>query len=121
MFIAQIACAAIGVLAFSLFGPGWLARGAALAASIAFMIATGTMHPPGKQISKLVSILHESLPFFLKKKKKLARGSKHENFHSCNMIMINGKRVMCPAFLMEILNIIHVSILDTHFKFCNSA
>jgi CBS-domain-containing membrane protein len=48
MFIAQIACAAFGVLAFSLFGPGWLARGASLAASIGFMIATGTMHPPGK-------------------------------------------------------------------------
>jgi CBS-domain-containing membrane protein len=50
MFIAQITCASFGVLAFSLFGPGWLARGAALAASIGFMIATGTMHPPAASL-----------------------------------------------------------------------
>lgn len=74
MFIAQIACAAFGVLAFSLFGPGWLARGAALAASIAFMIATGTMHPPGKEISKLVSLLYEA--------------PKHENFEISNMNLL---------------------------------
>uniref|UniRef100_A0A804M222 HPP transmembrane region domain-containing protein n=1 Tax=Zea mays TaxID=4577 RepID=A0A804M222_MAIZE len=48
MFVAQIACAAFGVLALSLFGPGWLARGAALSACIAFMTITGTSHPPGK-------------------------------------------------------------------------
>jgi CBS-domain-containing membrane protein len=48
MFVAQIGCAAIGVLALSLFGPGWLARGAALSASIAFMTITGSSHPPGK-------------------------------------------------------------------------
>nr|CAB3493665.1 unnamed protein product [Digitaria exilis] len=48
MFVAQIGCAAIGVLALSLFGPGWLARGAALSASIAFMTITGASHPPGK-------------------------------------------------------------------------
>ncbi|OMO52144.1 Integral membrane HPP family protein [Corchorus olitorius] len=47
MFMAQIGCAAIGVLAFSIFGPGWLARSAALAASIAFMIYTRSVHPPG--------------------------------------------------------------------------
>uniref|UniRef100_A0A453H364 HPP transmembrane region domain-containing protein n=1 Tax=Aegilops tauschii subsp. strangulata TaxID=200361 RepID=A0A453H364_AEGTS len=47
MFVAQIGCAAIGVLALSLFGPGWLARGAALSASIAFMTITGSSHPPG--------------------------------------------------------------------------
>lgn len=47
MFVAQIGCAAFGVLALSIFGPGWLARGASLAASLAFMIATGTTHPPG--------------------------------------------------------------------------
>jgi CBS-domain-containing membrane protein len=48
MFIAQIGCAALGVLALSLFGPGWLARGAALSACIAFMTITGASHPPGK-------------------------------------------------------------------------
>lgn len=47
MFVAQIGCAAFGVLAFLIFGPGWLARAAALAASIAFMIVTGSTHPPG--------------------------------------------------------------------------
>jgi CBS-domain-containing membrane protein len=48
MFVAQIGCAAIGVLALALFGPGWLARAAALSASIAFMTITGSSHPPGK-------------------------------------------------------------------------
>ena len=47
MFMAQIGCAAIGVLAFTLLGPGWLARSSALAASMAFMIYTGSTHPPG--------------------------------------------------------------------------
>lgn len=47
MFIAQIGCAAFGVLALSIFGPGWLARAAALAACMAFMITTGATHPPG--------------------------------------------------------------------------
>jgi hypothetical protein len=48
MFVAQIGCAACGVLALSLFGSGWLARGAALSACIAFMTITGSTHPPGK-------------------------------------------------------------------------
>lgn len=47
MFMAQIGCAAIGVIAFTLLGPGWLSRGASLAASIAFMIYTKSTHPPG--------------------------------------------------------------------------
>lgn len=51
MFMAQIGCAAIGVLAFTLLGPGWLARSAALAASIAFMISTNSVHPPGSEVS----------------------------------------------------------------------
>ncbi|KAH7433089.1 hypothetical protein KP509_07G054800 [Ceratopteris richardii] len=46
MFVAHIGCAAIGIGALALFGPGWLARGVALAASIAFMQLTGSMHPP---------------------------------------------------------------------------
>ncbi|GMH16837.1 hypothetical protein Nepgr_018678 [Nepenthes gracilis] len=50
MFIAQIGCAAIGVLAFSIFGPGWLARSASLAASIAFMISTRSAHPPAASL-----------------------------------------------------------------------
>ncbi|XP_062116426.1 uncharacterized protein LOC133830464 [Humulus lupulus] len=50
MFMAQIGCAAIGVLAFSVFGPGWLARSAALAASIAFMIYTKSSHPPAASL-----------------------------------------------------------------------
>ncbi|XP_062212063.1 uncharacterized protein LOC133913046 isoform X2 [Phragmites australis] len=43
---AKISCAAFGVLALSLFGSGWLARGAALSACIAFMTITGSSHPP---------------------------------------------------------------------------
>ncbi|OAY84922.1 hypothetical protein ACMD2_17908 [Ananas comosus] len=50
VFMAQIGCSAFGVLALSLFGPGWLARGFALAASIAFMIVTGAIHPPGRPL-----------------------------------------------------------------------
>ncbi|OVA09080.1 HPP [Macleaya cordata] len=50
MFMAQIGCAAFGVIAFSVFGPGWLARSVSLAASIAFMIYTRTMHPPAASL-----------------------------------------------------------------------
>nr|BAB10841.1 unnamed protein product [Arabidopsis thaliana] len=50
IFLAQIGCAAIGVVAFSVFGPGWLARSVALAASIAFMVITRANHPPGKYL-----------------------------------------------------------------------
>ncbi|KAF8399411.1 hypothetical protein HHK36_015275 [Tetracentron sinense] len=50
MFMAQIGCAAIGVLAFSFFGPGWLARSTALASSIAFMIYTRSNHPPAASL-----------------------------------------------------------------------
>ncbi|KAL4633791.1 hypothetical protein ACB092_04G148000 [Castanea dentata] len=53
MFMAQIGCAAIGVLAFSIFGAGWLARSTALAASIAFMICTGATHPPAASLPLL--------------------------------------------------------------------
>ncbi|KAB1217413.1 hypothetical protein CJ030_MR4G020908 [Morella rubra] len=50
MFVAQIGCAAIGVLALSTFGPGWLARSIALAASIAFMSYSGAFHPPAASL-----------------------------------------------------------------------
>ncbi|KAG6493445.1 uncharacterized protein LOC122002081 [Zingiber officinale] len=50
MFVAQIGCAAFGVLALSIFGPGWLARAAALAACMAFMITTGATHPPAASL-----------------------------------------------------------------------
>ncbi|KAF9604267.1 hypothetical protein IFM89_004973 [Coptis chinensis] len=49
-FVAQIGCAAIGVLAFSLLGPGWLARSSALAVSIAFMLYTRSTHPPAASL-----------------------------------------------------------------------
>lgn len=48
--MAQIGCAAIGVLAFSIFGPGWLARSAALSAALAFMIFSRAVHPPGNHL-----------------------------------------------------------------------
>ncbi|GAY39009.1 hypothetical protein CUMW_041080 [Citrus unshiu] len=50
VFMSQIGCAAIGVLAFSIFGPGWLARSAGLAASIAFMIYARAPHPPAASL-----------------------------------------------------------------------
>nr|GMC74294.1 transmembrane protein DDB_G0273707/DDB_G0273361-like [Ipomoea batatas] len=50
MFLAQIGCAAFGVLALTIFGPGWLARSSALAASIAFMIYTRAVHPPAASL-----------------------------------------------------------------------
>ncbi|KAL2492769.1 Integral membrane HPP family protein [Abeliophyllum distichum] len=53
MFMAQIGCAAIGVLAFSIFGPGWLARSTALAAALAFMIVTRAVHPPAASLPLL--------------------------------------------------------------------
>ncbi|RLN40844.1 uncharacterized protein C2845_PM01G32490 [Panicum miliaceum] len=53
MFVAQIGCAALGVLALSLFGPGWLARAAALSACIAFMTITGATHPPAASLPLL--------------------------------------------------------------------
>ncbi|ESQ45764.1 hypothetical protein EUTSA_v10010656mg [Eutrema salsugineum] len=59
IFMAQIGCAAIGVLAFSVFGPGWLARSTALAASIAFMIIARANHPPGAAACILLCFLQE--------------------------------------------------------------
>ncbi|XP_009773746.1 uncharacterized protein LOC107785178 [Nicotiana tabacum] len=50
MFMAQIGCAAIGVLAFTLLGPGWLARSTALSAAMAFMIYTRSVHPPAASL-----------------------------------------------------------------------
>ncbi|KAL1203913.1 hypothetical protein V5N11_011758 [Cardamine amara subsp. amara] len=50
MFLAQIGCAAIGVAAFSVFGPGWLARSVALAASVAFMVIARANHPPAASL-----------------------------------------------------------------------
>ncbi|KAJ4961426.1 hypothetical protein NE237_021336 [Protea cynaroides] len=53
MFMAQMGCAAIGVLAFSILGPGWLCRSTALAASVAFMIYTRATHPPAASLPLL--------------------------------------------------------------------
>ncbi|CAH2043801.1 unnamed protein product [Thlaspi arvense] len=50
MFLAQIGCAAIGVIALSAFGPGWLARSVALATSIAFMVIARANHPPAASL-----------------------------------------------------------------------
>ncbi|XP_058762225.1 uncharacterized protein LOC131635607 [Vicia villosa] len=46
MLMAQIGCAAIGVLAFTIFGPGLLAKSASVAACVAYMIYTDSVHPP---------------------------------------------------------------------------
>ncbi|KAF7838416.1 transmembrane protein [Senna tora] len=53
MFMAQIGCAAIGVIAFTIFGPGWLARSAGLSACIAYMIYTQSLHPPAASLPLL--------------------------------------------------------------------
>ncbi|MCD7459634.1 hypothetical protein HAX54_041479 [Datura stramonium] len=53
MFMAQIGCAAIGVLAFTILGPGWLARSTALSAAMAFMIYTRSVHPPAASLPLL--------------------------------------------------------------------
>ncbi|KAK9090617.1 hypothetical protein Sjap_023794 [Stephania japonica] len=53
MFMSQIGCAAIGVLAFTVFGPGWLARSAGLGAAIGFMIFTRSIHPPAASLPLL--------------------------------------------------------------------
>ncbi|XP_071737466.1 uncharacterized protein [Rutidosis leptorrhynchoides] len=53
MFMAQMGCAAIGVAAFSFFGPGWLSRSTALSASLAFMIYTRSIHPPAASLPLL--------------------------------------------------------------------
>ncbi|CAH2064968.1 unnamed protein product [Thlaspi arvense] len=53
IFMAQIGCSAIGVLALSIFGPGWLARSTALAASIAFMVIARANHPPAASLPLL--------------------------------------------------------------------
>ncbi|KAM7273923.1 hypothetical protein ACFE04_028587 [Oxalis oulophora] len=53
MFMAQIGCATIGVVALALFGPGWLARSAGLAAAIAFMTITRSTHPPAASLPLL--------------------------------------------------------------------
>ncbi|GAB2269931.1 hypothetical protein Dimus_018759 [Dionaea muscipula] len=53
IFVAQIGCAAIGVVALLLFGPCCLARSTALAASIAFMIYTRSTHPPAASLPLL--------------------------------------------------------------------
>lgn len=47
MFVSHLGCAALGVAALAAFGPGWVARAFALAAAIAFMQYTGSLHPPG--------------------------------------------------------------------------
>lgn len=53
MFMAQIGCAAIGVLAFTILGPGLLAKCASVAACVAYMIYTGTVHPPAVSLPLL--------------------------------------------------------------------
>ncbi|XP_060204701.1 uncharacterized protein LOC132632680 [Lycium barbarum] len=53
MFMAQIGCAAIGVLTFTILGPGWLARSTALSAAMAFMIYTRSVHPPAASLPLL--------------------------------------------------------------------
>ncbi|KAL3845992.1 hypothetical protein ACJIZ3_003395 [Penstemon smallii] len=95
MFVAQIGCAAIGVLAFSIFGPGWLARSTALSAALAFMIFTRSVHPPAA-----------SLPLLFIDGVKLH----HLNFWYALFPAATGCIILC--LIQEI-----VSYLKNNFKF----
>ncbi|RDY11900.1 Transmembrane protein [Mucuna pruriens] len=53
MFMAHVGCAAIGVLALTVFGPGWLSRSVSIAASVAYMICTNSVHPPAASMPLL--------------------------------------------------------------------
>lgn len=53
MFMAQIGCAAIGVIALTLLGSGWLAKSVALATTIGFMVYTRCTHPPAASLPLL--------------------------------------------------------------------
>ncbi|OAE33059.1 hypothetical protein AXG93_1913s1610 [Marchantia polymorpha subsp. ruderalis] len=44
--VSHLGCAAVGVVALAMFGPGWVARAVALSACIAFMQFTDSLHPP---------------------------------------------------------------------------
>ncbi|CAI5935349.1 unnamed protein product, partial [Closterium sp. NIES-65] len=46
ILIAHVGTALIGVALFCLLGPSWLAKATAVAASIAFMQCTNSVHPP---------------------------------------------------------------------------
>ena len=46
MFISHIGCETLGVIALVVFGLGWVSRSVSLAASVAFMIYSGSFHPP---------------------------------------------------------------------------
>lgn len=90
MFLAQIGCAVIGVLAFSIFGPGWLARSTGLAAAIAFMIYTRAIHPPGNHatIGLLKRLLESSesdnntLSYF-----RILKWNSHVSICSCELAL----------------------------------
>eukprot|EP00897_Mesotaenium_endlicherianum_P003062 jgi/Mesen1/2784/ME000170S01891 len=44
--MGHIGCALCSIVALSIFGPGWLARGVALTASVVYMQFTNCIHPP---------------------------------------------------------------------------
>lgn len=46
VFMGHIGCAFIGVLTLAALGPGWVARAVALAAAVAYMQFTNSIHPP---------------------------------------------------------------------------
>lgn len=46
MFISHIGCATLGVIALAVFGLGWVSHSVAVAASVAFMIYSGSFHHP---------------------------------------------------------------------------
>ncbi|GLJ45275.1 hypothetical protein SUGI_0952910 [Cryptomeria japonica] len=54
MFVSHIGCALLGVIALTIFGSGWIARSVALAASVAFMLYTGSLHPPAAGLPLLL-------------------------------------------------------------------
>jgi CBS-domain-containing membrane protein len=63
--VSHLGCAALGVAALAVFGPGWVARAVALAAAIAFMQYTGSLHPPGDLLTLYTHIKYDAFPLFV--------------------------------------------------------
>ncbi|GAQ81777.1 hypothetical protein KFL_000900330 [Klebsormidium nitens] len=63
IFVAHMGAAIASIAALALFGPGWLARAVGVAASVAFMQFTGSLHPPAAGLALLFvdSATHQSL------------------------------------------------------------
>ncbi|GAU32828.1 hypothetical protein TSUD_208960 [Trifolium subterraneum] len=94
MLMAQTGCAAIGVLAFTLFGPGWLAKSASVAACVAYMIYTDTIHPPAV-----------SMPLLFIDGVKLQHLSFCTRFIATSLLILYSTRVSLPPKMSSALQV----------------